>query len=109
VKDRCAETLTACLQLDLRHSDAIIVSQCGPLAVNVGGTFEDDDGNTQTYAYEVVNWLDDMRVCKTWDTVGLARAWQDEVELRIRTMLTSLRDEYLTEYPGEFMERHRRV
>ena len=95
--------------MDLRHSDAVIVAACGPLAVNVGGTFSDDDGNQQTLAYEVVYWEDDLKVTKRLRTVGLARDWQDTIEDRVRTALLALRYEYINDYPGEFFERHRRV
>lgn len=89
--------------LDLRWRDAVIVQARGPLITDIGGTF-----GTETYPEELIEWIDDLTVQKTWTALANAQAWILTIESRLQVAMGALRDLY-EEYPGAFDQRARTV
>ena len=92
------------VSIDLRHSDAVVVERLGPLTANFGGRFGDD-----LFVPEICNIVDGYRNCKAFSSLDSALTWQTTVLHRVRTAIKELRRAFLTQYPGEFDDRHRRV
>lgn len=110
VMDKNSDEFTALVQIDLRYSDSYIVQRAGPLLVDIGGTFTDPDTGDEDVIPECdVRFIDDYRVCKNFTTAKNAKAWQDAVELRIRTSLTAIRDDFYAEHGGVFPFEIRRI
>lgn len=92
------------VRLDLRYSDAVILSALGPALIEFGGP---DAGTTTTTDQR--DALDGLTVIKTFETYAGARVWQDRITQDLRASLRSLREIYLAQHPGDFVLRHRRV
>jgi len=97
-------TIDARVEVDLRHSDAVVLEALGPLTVDFGGEF----GET-ALAEDIRTIRDGLRVSKSFDIVEDAEEWQDALTQTLREGLEELRNVYLNQYPGGFSLRHRRV
>ena len=96
--------IEARVEVDLRHSDAVILEALGPLVVNFGGEY----GET-VLATDNRTILDGLKVGKVFDIVEDAELWQDDLTYLMRDRMNELRNVYQNQYPGEFELRHRRV
>jgi hypothetical protein len=90
-------------QLDLRWRDAVIVQARGPLLVDVGGTFGDEE-----YPEEILEWIDGFSVTKSWETYANAMAWTQAIESRMQASMAVLRQLY-AQFPNAFDQRTRTV
>ncbi len=107
-RDTCLNVYEARIQLDLRHSDAIIVEHEGPFILDIGAELEDGSESLIIPSCHV-ELIDNKIVTQTFESHILAEMWQDAMELKIRTILNSMRSDYYSVYPGTFEARHRRV
>lgn len=89
--------------IDLRWRDAVIVEARGPLLFDVGGTFGDE-----FYDEEIISWIDDLAVTKTWESYANAKAWMDTLEARAQASMAVLRQLY-AQFPNTFDQRTRTV
>lgn len=83
-----------------------MVAYAGPLKVNIGGEFGDEEVPTDSgYDREL---LDGSVVSYTFDTLVAAEAWIDQMEIRVRQAMQAIRAAFMT-YPGTFMDDFRTV
>ena len=92
----------ATVELDLRHSDGIIVKETSPLIIEAGGTF----GETTVPALQMC-LLDGQKIVREFENSQDALEWQETLYLRIRTEIRAKRGAYTA--PADFEERHRLV
>lgn len=75
----------------------------GPLITDIGGTF-----GTESYPEELIEWIDDLTITKSWTVLANAQAWVLAIEGRLQYAMGELRRLY-EEYPGTFDQRARTV